>query len=797
MRDFLAVAVLVTIATAGRGYEHRRSSNPVVTSAMSGTETLNDTRRLNRQRRSTCGGVIEDSSGVIASPNFPDSYPPTINCTWEIMAPPSFRVVLNFTNFELEEQAQCSYDRVSIYTEDKDGRIHLYGSFCGSTLPPEITSETNKLQLEFSTDSSNQFAGFNAVFHTEPIYDMGIIELNSSTYPNGSVLLSWTWLEGSAPHTDLLAGYYLRGTSLHHSFQKTLPSLQANYTANCLHGYTVYEISLEPFFKLKDSPPSQEWLGKVATVKVKTPASAPGPPAEVVAKPLLSHNRSGRLELHIAGPVAWNCQPSGFRVRWEPAQGEETSWQELKIPDGSAHLQQWTFRLNATQSLKPGRDYTLFVSAQGYGDFGDILIGPETSQTVAITPQDPVNVTAKPLDSTRAAIIWTAPSPAQYFLVTVDTTIYEDTAMTLAGPGAQPSGCGIQENPIATFYLEGCSQEWSHYSVPMLGLRPLCKYWASVQACSRSMCSEVVVVEFEASQEPLRAPSFTTVEAVAADSVQLQWEISLLNYAEIPQFEVRLHDGDTFRSHSTVNTTLRVANLTAETTYAVELRAFFERVDGARQMGPPARTSVTTWSLVPGKPIVDVKYDDGYDAAIMSWTFLNSTVDTLQVDNGADDWKDCSAVADCTYVVQRGWNSSFKAGFLEMRSLHRSPNYTLLIRGCNSHGCGASAAAHVKAGTPDAGEVAELNFTQTENSSGLLTWSACLDPPTGYIASWQCDNGELFGRTTASNKVEVIGLPPDRGECTFSVAAFNQLRGGQEVRGRASAISVPFADIVI
>ena len=49
-----------------------------------------------------CGGVIDVTNGTIVSPSFPDLYPPNKNCIWEIIAPQSFRITLNFTHFDLE-----------------------------------------------------------------------------------------------------------------------------------------------------------------------------------------------------------------------------------------------------------------------------------------------------------------------------------------------------------------------------------------------------------------------------------------------------------------------------------------------------------------------------------------------------------------------------------------------------------------------------------------------------------------------------------------------------------------------
>lgn len=49
-----------------------------------------------------CGGIVNAANGSIASPSFPDLYPPNKNCIWEIVAPPQYRISLNFTHFDLE-----------------------------------------------------------------------------------------------------------------------------------------------------------------------------------------------------------------------------------------------------------------------------------------------------------------------------------------------------------------------------------------------------------------------------------------------------------------------------------------------------------------------------------------------------------------------------------------------------------------------------------------------------------------------------------------------------------------------
>ncbi|KAM7304337.1 tolloid-like protein 1 [Ixodes scapularis] len=115
-----------------------------------------------------CGGVIEASNGTITSPSFPDLYPSNKNCIWEIVASPQYRITLNFTHFDLEGNNQdCEYDKVDIHSKMGDNTVRKHGLFCGSYLPPIITSEGNSLRIEFSSDNSVQKSGFAAVFLTD------------------------------------------------------------------------------------------------------------------------------------------------------------------------------------------------------------------------------------------------------------------------------------------------------------------------------------------------------------------------------------------------------------------------------------------------------------------------------------------------------------------------------------------------------------------------------------------------------------------------------------------------------
>ncbi|XP_012283189.1 bone morphogenetic protein 1 [Orussus abietinus] len=118
-----------------------------------------------------CGGVYDLSNGTITSPSFPETYPMNKNCVWEIIAPPQYRITLNFTHFDLEGnnvfQEECEYDSVEVASKLGDDVLRKHGIFCGSRLPPLLTSEGNSMRIAFTSDNSVQKSGFAAVFFTD------------------------------------------------------------------------------------------------------------------------------------------------------------------------------------------------------------------------------------------------------------------------------------------------------------------------------------------------------------------------------------------------------------------------------------------------------------------------------------------------------------------------------------------------------------------------------------------------------------------------------------------------------
>ncbi|KPJ02950.1 Tolloid-like protein 1 [Papilio xuthus] len=119
-----------------------------------------------------CGGVLYGPNGTITSPSFPDLYPPSKNCLWEIVAPSQHRITLNFTHFDLEGtnnmyHQECEYDSVTVHSRLGDEVLRRHGAFCGSALPPPVTSDGNVLRVQFTSDTSVHHSGFAATYYMD------------------------------------------------------------------------------------------------------------------------------------------------------------------------------------------------------------------------------------------------------------------------------------------------------------------------------------------------------------------------------------------------------------------------------------------------------------------------------------------------------------------------------------------------------------------------------------------------------------------------------------------------------
>uniref|UniRef100_A0A671XF39 Cubilin n=1 Tax=Sparus aurata TaxID=8175 RepID=A0A671XF39_SPAAU len=110
-----------------------------------------------------CGGPVTAPSGEIHSPLYPNSYPNNVDCSWVISVDPNHRVLLNFSDLDIEYHSNCSWDYIH---DGSTTSSPLLAHLCGTSPPSPITSTQNTIYVRFRSDSSRSHRGFSARFST-------------------------------------------------------------------------------------------------------------------------------------------------------------------------------------------------------------------------------------------------------------------------------------------------------------------------------------------------------------------------------------------------------------------------------------------------------------------------------------------------------------------------------------------------------------------------------------------------------------------------------------------------------
>ncbi|XP_036419032.1 membrane frizzled-related protein [Colossoma macropomum] len=111
-----------------------------------------------------CGGQKTGPSGSLSSPNHPKPYPHQQLCTWRISAEEGQVIRLTFHNFSLETQDVCEFDYVEVHDGANTGDGSVLDRFCGSGLPPDLTSSGPMMTVVFVADEGVADSGFYASY---------------------------------------------------------------------------------------------------------------------------------------------------------------------------------------------------------------------------------------------------------------------------------------------------------------------------------------------------------------------------------------------------------------------------------------------------------------------------------------------------------------------------------------------------------------------------------------------------------------------------------------------------------
>ncbi|XP_063636066.1 cubilin-like [Cydia splendana] len=112
-----------------------------------------------------CGGIYRDNTGLINYPkSINEQYENRQTCTWMLIAPEGYLVKLTWNRFDLEDMDDCDSDYLEITEINDNNENDVLQRYCGTTLPPALTSTTNRLMLRFHSDASIRSTGFSVLY---------------------------------------------------------------------------------------------------------------------------------------------------------------------------------------------------------------------------------------------------------------------------------------------------------------------------------------------------------------------------------------------------------------------------------------------------------------------------------------------------------------------------------------------------------------------------------------------------------------------------------------------------------
>jgi len=99
-------------------------------------------------------GTSTDATGTVKSPNYPDNYPNSVECTLTITTE-NAGISLTFTNLKVENARGCANDYVQISAGTEE-----IGKYCAYSIPTVAAITGKTVTIKFVTDSSATHTGF-------------------------------------------------------------------------------------------------------------------------------------------------------------------------------------------------------------------------------------------------------------------------------------------------------------------------------------------------------------------------------------------------------------------------------------------------------------------------------------------------------------------------------------------------------------------------------------------------------------------------------------------------------------
>ncbi|XP_048584552.1 SCO-spondin isoform X3 [Nematostella vectensis] len=116
------------------------------------------------QHKGVCRVQLNETSGTISTPNYPQFYPTSQDCLWSIQVNSLLEITLNITTLDTEHNDNCTFDYVEVYAGVSMG-APLIGRHCGLAEGLSYARRGN-LSVRFVSDGDREKMGFLATYTT-------------------------------------------------------------------------------------------------------------------------------------------------------------------------------------------------------------------------------------------------------------------------------------------------------------------------------------------------------------------------------------------------------------------------------------------------------------------------------------------------------------------------------------------------------------------------------------------------------------------------------------------------------
>ncbi|XP_067595229.1 discoidin, CUB and LCCL domain-containing protein 2 isoform X2 [Pseudorca crassidens] len=162
------------------------------------------------QQGDGCGHtVLGPESGTLTSINYPQTYPNSTVCEWEIRVKMGERVRIKFGDFDIEDSDSCHFNYLRIYNGIGVSRTEI-GKYCGLGLQMNhsIESKSNEITVLFMSGIHVSGRGFLASYSVIDKQDLitcldtasSFLEPEFSKYCPAGCLLPFAEISGTIPH---------------------------------------------------------------------------------------------------------------------------------------------------------------------------------------------------------------------------------------------------------------------------------------------------------------------------------------------------------------------------------------------------------------------------------------------------------------------------------------------------------------------------------------------------------------------------------------------------------------------